>query len=218
MYSKVLRSTVIFIVHRTAIKVRRNMKPLLLFINHRFTDESVLVIGGGPSGVDLVCHISKMAKRVLFSHHLSEAPGTNHLKNVVQKPDLLYLKEDGACFTDHSLEKFQHIIYCTGYQYSFPFLSADCDVRLLQNHLEPLYKHCINVHHPSMAIIGLPYRALPTQLMDLQIRFSLRYFTEERKLPDKQEMLQDLLMDVAEQQANGESEFHWHKLGEKQVN
>lgn len=68
-----------------------------------------------------------------------------------------------------------------------------------------------------MSIVGLPYRALPTQLMDLQIRFSLRYFVRERQLPEEQEMLQDLERQVFEQCASGVPDFHRHRLGHKQV-
>lgn len=158
-----------------------------------------------------------MAHRVFLSHHLFRVPSTEYLGNITQKPDVQYLTKNGGCFKDHSMEEFEHIIYCTGYQYSFPFLSSDCKLRLLHNHVEPLYKHCINICHPSMTIIGLPYRALPTQLMDLQIRFSLRYFMKEEKLPEKQEMLQDLHKDVNAQSSNEKFQFHWHRLGHKQV-
>lgn len=167
--------------------------------------------------MDLTCHISKTARRVFLSHHLSRKPSTEYLGNVTQKPDVLYLTENGGYFKDLTFELFEHIIYCTGYQYSFPFLSTDCELRLLDNHVEPLYKHCINIRHPSMSIIGLPYRALPTQLMDLQIRFSLRYFMKEKKLPNLQEMLQDLEKDVTEQRTSAKGQPYWHRLGHKQV-
>ena len=41
-----------------------------------------------------------------------------------------------------------------GYEYSFPFLTAGCGVGVTSRRVGPLYKHLLNIHHPSMAFIG----------------------------------------------------------------
>lgn len=122
-----------------------------------YKDETVLVIGAGPSGMDMAYEVSKVAKRVTLSHHLKEPPKTIFPENVTQKPDVESLTKDGAHFIDGSFETFSIILYCTGYQYTFPFLSVDCGIAVDDNFVNPLYKHCININYPTMVFIGKNY-------------------------------------------------------------
>lgn len=189
---------------------------IILFANS-FTDETVLIIGAGPSGMDLTQHIAKTAKHVFLSHHLPEAPPTDFMGPVTQKPDVKYFTETGAVFKDGTVEDFDCVVYCTGYQYSFPFLSCDCGIFVKNNHVQPLYKQCINIENPTMAIIGLPFLVLPTQCFDLQIRFALKFFSNEMEFPSKEEMMEDLRKDMEERKENGLKEYEAHKMGPKQV-
>lgn len=119
-----------------------------------YKDENVLVIGAGPSGMDMAYEVSKVAKRVTLSHHLRSPPKTIFPSNVTQKPDVISLTETGANFADGSFEDFTTVLYCTGYQYTFPFISVDCGIAVDDNYVNPLYKHCININYPTMAFIG----------------------------------------------------------------
>uniref|UniRef100_A0A1I8P925 Flavin-containing monooxygenase n=1 Tax=Stomoxys calcitrans TaxID=35570 RepID=A0A1I8P925_STOCA len=183
---------------------------------YKFEGEDVLIIGAGPSGMDLTNQISKTAKRVFLSHHLKEAPRTDFMPRVTQKPDVQRFTESGAIFKDGSQETFSFVIFCTGYQYSFPFLSTDCGIFVANNHVQPLYKHTININFPTMAIIGLPFMVLPTQCFDLQVRFVLKFFSNEQKLPTQEEMMDALHEDMQERKERGLTERDAHKMGEKQ--
>jgi hypothetical protein len=46
-----------------------------------------------------------------------------------------------------------------GYKYSFPFLTASCGISVKERRVGPLYKHLLNIRHPTMAFIGkmFPY-------------------------------------------------------------
>lgn len=181
------------------------------------SDVTVLIIGSGPSGMDLTSQISKTAKCVFLSHHMPVPPSTDFMGAVKQKPDLKCFTETGAVFQDDSVETFDCVIFCTGYQYSFPFLSCDCGLYVENNHVQPLYKHCINIEYPTMAVIGLPFLVLPTQSFDLQIRFVLKYFSKEMDLPTKEEMMADLKRDIKERTESGLKKCEAHKMGPKQV-
>lgn len=76
--------------------------------------EQVLVIGAGPSGMDLAYEISKKAERVTLSHHHKPNPKTIFPSNVDQKPDVRQLTENGAEFADDSKQMYSVIFYCTG--------------------------------------------------------------------------------------------------------
>lgn len=64
----------------------------------------------------------------------------------------------------------------TGYVFSFPFLTVDSGLCVRDNFVvEPLYKHLININHPTMAIVGLQICA-HTYMYDLQVCFIVDTF------------------------------------------
>ncbi|XP_067633494.1 senecionine N-oxygenase-like isoform X2 [Eurosta solidaginis] len=179
-------------------------------------DHTVLVVGGGPSGIDIVHHIYQHAKHIYLSHHLEAAPRTDFMPNVTQKPDVERFTKDGAVFKDGSSASFSYVIFCTGYKFTFPFLSVDCGLNVDFNYVYPLYKHCLNINKSSMAIIGLPHQVCPAQLFDLQVRFVLTYFTGRKKMPSESEMLADMKADMEERWASGVTKRVAHKMGPRQ--
>lgn len=114
--------------------------------------------------MDLAHEISKIADRVTLSHHLSELPKTEFSANVDQKPDVMALTENGVIFTDRTSQDYSVIFYCTGYKYTFPFLSVDCGITCDDNYVRPLYKHCISINRPSLGFIGLPFYVCAMQM------------------------------------------------------
>lgn len=139
------------------------------------------------------------------------------MENVKQKPVVEYFTETGALFVDGTNADFACVIFCTGYKYTFPFLSVDSGVYVVDNHVQPLYKHCINIRNPTMALIGLPYRVCPTQLCDMQLRFVLKYYTGQISLPRRDEMMADMKQDLEARYARGLKEREAHLLGTEQV-
>lgn len=105
-----------------------------------FTGESVLIIGAGPSAFDLVTDISKFAK-VMWSHHQNEPLVMRLNENVKEKADVKEITENAVVFNDGSSNDCTTIIYCTGYNCSFPFLSVDCGIKCEDNFIRPLFKH-----------------------------------------------------------------------------
>lgn len=89
-----------------------------------FKDEKVLVIGGGPSGMDLVAHVSKTAERITWSQN--ERP--NETKEAREKRKSLLprtvtlqdnvkrFSETGAEFLDGTHETFTVVFFATGNQ------------------------------------------------------------------------------------------------------
>lgn len=73
-----------------------------------------MVIGAGPSGMDLAYEISKYATRVTLSHHHKTDPLTKFPDNVDLKSDVAQLTETGAKFVDGTHQDYSVIFYCTG--------------------------------------------------------------------------------------------------------
>lgn len=181
-----------------------------------FEGESVLVIGAGPSGMDMANEISKKAKRVTLSHHLKEPPKTVFQSNVDQKPDVMKLREHEVVFSDGSVQSYTVVLYCTGYKYTFPFLSVDSGITCDDNFIRPLYKHCLSINRPSLGFIGLPFYVCATQMFDLQARFCLKFMTKHKELPSKEEMMKDFKEDVEERYSRGLRKHQLHMMGPDQ--
>lgn len=176
---------------------------------------NVLVVGGSYSGVDIVYESSKFAKHVTWSHHLADKPSSSYFReNVEQKPDVAKLTVDGAMFVDGSFHEFDVIIYCTGYEYKFPFLSVDCGISTEEGFVKPLYMHCLSVNHPTLGIIGLANLICPNPLFDLQARFCLTFMTGKMELPSKDERMKEFESDIESQAHRGYTGKKVHYLGE----
>uniref|UniRef100_A0A336KXK0 Flavin-containing monooxygenase n=1 Tax=Culicoides sonorensis TaxID=179676 RepID=A0A336KXK0_CULSO len=135
-----------------------------------FKDQKVLIIGAGPSGVDITRDVSTTAEFVGFSHHLPSKILNAYDENVTQLPDVAQILDDGKVhFYDGQVLEFDTIIFCTGYKYVYPFLSPECQIKVEDNHVTELYKHIININYPTMYFIGIPFTTIIVPLADIQI-------------------------------------------------
>lgn len=149
-----------------------------------FKGQRVLTIGAGPSGIDITMDLSSVADFVGFSHHgsiyLKTGKENVFNKNVKQLPDVAEILDDGKVrFLNGEEIDFDSIVFCTGYNNSYNFLSPECQIRVEDNHVRELYKHIININHPTMYFIGLTFATLIVPLMDLQVNslfFCLKFF------------------------------------------
>lgn len=139
----------------------------------RFRGQKVLVIGAGPSGLDLTLHISSVAQHVVLSHRVCEPIKTQYPNNVEIMSEVKRILDfDKVEFVDGSCRCFDAILFCTGYSYSFPFLHESCGITVDDNHIQPLYKHMIHIERPSMCFIGIPFNVCTFQMFDLQVSLS----------------------------------------------
>lgn len=178
---------------------------------NQFSGKRVLIVGAGPSGVDISQEIAQFAAQVLWSHH--SATRKIQVDNIIEKADVARLIERGAVFVDGSIDYFDEIVYCTGYKYTFPFLSVDCGVFCDDNYVRPLFKHCLSCNSPTMAFIGLPFYVCPFPMFDLQIRFCLTFMTGRKELPSREELLQDSEDDMNRRWQRGLSKTKAHSMG-----
>lgn len=151
-----------------------------------------------------------------LSHHLTQKPKTIFPDNLTQKPDVMEFTEAGAQFTDGSVEIFNAIVFCTGYKYTFPFLSVDCGVSVDDNYVSPLFKHVLNINNPTMGFIGLPFQVCASQMFDLQARFCISLWSDESKLPAKAQMQANTEIEMAGRWARGYSKRQAHMMGPDQ--
>jgi len=180
----------------------------------KFDQKSVLILGGGASGTDICVELSKHAKHVYLSHN-NPFLTTDLPVNVSQVKGVeSCIGFDSFSLTDGSQIQCDAVILATGYEYNFPFLSDSCEITVTKRRVSPLYKHFINIEHPSMCFIGIPVQICPFPQFDLQIRYFVKMIAGKLQLPSKLEMYDDL-----EREVNWRlnelrmSEKHLHKMG-----
>ncbi|CAB3251841.1 unnamed protein product [Arctia plantaginis] len=181
-----------------------------------FTDKRVLVIGAGPSGMDIALEITSVTKKVILSHHLNPQPRTKFPDNLVQKPDVQKLDGERVYFQDGSEDEVDVVFLCTGYQYNFPFLHESCGIVVEDNCVEPLYKHLVNIRHPSMCFIGVPYYVCAFSMFDLQVRYYIRSMNGTFRLPAPADMTRDWEDEKRDRAARGYSKRQTHMMGPDQ--
>lgn len=73
----------------------------------------MLIIGAGPSGVDLTFLISKYAKKVFFSHH-THKQNYVYPSNVILKGSVQKFTKNGVIFNDGTDIDVTDVVFCTG--------------------------------------------------------------------------------------------------------
>ncbi|CAH0550216.1 unnamed protein product [Brassicogethes aeneus] len=204
------------------LKGQENFKGKIDHSHHfrspeQFKDKRVLVIGGGPSGLDLTLHISRVAEHVVLSHHSPDPINATYPSNVQLKPDVAFIKNhEEVEFVDGCCCAFDEILFCTGYRYSFPFLDESCGITVDDNHIQPLYKHMIHIERPTMSFIGIPFNVCAFQMFDLQARFFCKYISGSMALPSTEEMREHTEQDMRSRWAKGYTKRQAHMMGPDQ--
>lgn len=80
------------------------------------------MIGGGPSGIDLVWHLSKTASHITFSQHKVNGESKESFErrqrllpdNVTLQENVKRFYSNGAEFIDGSCQSFEVVFFATG--------------------------------------------------------------------------------------------------------
>ncbi|CAB3387241.1 Hypothetical predicted protein [Cloeon dipterum] len=178
-----------------------------------YAGKRVLVIGGSFSGIDIAMELSNVAKYVYLSHHVKGING-KFPANLKMTSDVDYFFKTGAYFTNGENDEFDDVIVCTGYHHDYPFLHESCEISTDGYGVEPLYKHLINIEHPSMCLPAINIAVAPLQCVDVQIRFFYQLLAGSFQLPEKSEMYNWLRVDQKRRREElGFSARFAHSLG-----
>ena len=183
-----------------------------------FQDLKIVILGAKSSGTDIALELANVAQKVFLSHSNpvfeSKLPD-----NIEQLLSIESVRSDGMVqFKDGQTRQADVIMFCTGYIYSFPFLSSECQVQLLrqEKHVSPLYKHVFHTGHPSLSFMGIPGVINPFPLFSLQARAIVAVLSGNTSLPSREDMDKDIAKDLEKKVAIGWPERHAHKLADQQ--
>lgn len=149
----------------------------------------VMIVGSGPSGMDIGLDVADVSKTLFHSTHSKVTFRTPFPDNFIKKPDVKRFTENGAYFSDGSFEELDDVIYCTGFQYSYPFLDESSGLTFAPRYVIPLYHYMVNINQPTMIMMGMVVRACLVAAIDAQARYATALAKGNFSLPSKEEML-----------------------------
>lgn len=158
-----------------------------------YAGKKVVVVGNSASGVDIGAQIMTACKLPLIQSSKSESaflPESSPKR--VEKPEIVeYIAKDRSIrFSDDTTEaNIDAIVYCTGYFYSFPFLSSlSPPLTTTGEYVENLYQHIFYRPHPTLAFGVLNQKVIPFPLAEAQAAVVARVWSGRLELPSEAEM------------------------------
>ncbi|KAI0866049.1 FAD/NAD(P)-binding domain-containing protein [Xylaria cubensis] len=179
-----------------------------------FAGKRVVLVGSGPSGLDIASQISGVCESPLIISARSPIPedmaaylGVGDKVRVVGTIKQFLVEEKGIEVhsapasssqvvgeTTERILDVDAIIFCTGYLYTLPFISASS----LPSSTPPLItdgrrvhgiaRHFIHTYHPTLVFPGLPIKIIPFPLAEAQAAVFSRLWTNRLPSPSHEEL------------------------------
>lgn len=160
-----------------------------------FDGMKVLVVGNSASGQDISAHLTSYCRLPVMVSVRSKPPPERSSPSKVFVPGIaefvspLYARR-AVRFSDGQVEMdIDAIIFCTGYFYSYPFLSSILPPLIdTGERVQNLYQHIFSIHHPSLAFVGLPKPIVPFRTVEGQAAVISRVWSGRLDLPSEDVM------------------------------
>ncbi|KAI1169075.1 FAD/NAD(P)-binding domain-containing protein [Nemania serpens] len=182
-----------------------------------FAGKRVVVVGSGPSGLDIASQISAVCASPLIISARSPIPDdtASHLADrdkvrivgpikrflvdekgieVGSAPTPTSTSSEGEGEATERILDVDAIIFCTGYLYTFPFFSGSslpastpCLVTDGRR-VRGVARHFIHTYHPTLVFPALPYKIIPLPLAEAQAAVFSRLWSNRLPLPSHEEL------------------------------
>lgn len=180
-----------------------------------FCNKRVVLLGAGPSAVDMAIDLTSEADHVVLSHRRLNSMN-NLPRKIEQKPSIKQFTQDSVIFSDDSELCCDAVMFCTGYQYHFPFFKTPNIINIQNGRITPLYKHLVSINYPTLFFIGLCHRILPFPHFHKQACFVHGVLNGSVTLPPQDIMLKDEESDYLKHKSEGLADKYSHVLGPMQ--
>lgn len=178
-----------------------------------FVDKKVLIVGYAASGQDIAAQITSCSQNPLIISQRSSPRANQDTLSAKFLPEIVEFllsstQERAVRFCNGHIEtNLDALIFCTGYLYSYPFLSS-IHPRLIGTgeRVQHLYQHIFSIDHPSLALMGLPKPIIPFPTCESQAAVIARVWSGRIELPSARIMRAWERAVVAEQGAG--KKFH----------
>ena len=143
-----------------------------------YSGKTVLCVGARASGADIAREIGLVANKV----YLSDSTCFEKKEfdtNVVLMPRTQLIDDKGRVYfsSGDDMQKevatdVDVIIFCSGYDYSFPFINGQSNLDFQstpgERRVSPLFEQLWHAKHPSLSFIGLPHSVVPFPMFEIQ--------------------------------------------------
>ncbi|KAL0040488.1 hypothetical protein WJX77_008534 [Trebouxia sp. C0004] len=158
-----------------------------------FAGMLVIVVGASFSGEELARAIADVASQVF--HSARSFQQSTPRDTITRVAMLTELSSAGiASFQDGTqIANIDAVVYCTGYQYAYPFLEGTGLVTSHDMRVDPLWQHIFppNVA-PTLSFVGLIWKSLRNPQFELQSKLVARVLSGRAQLPSRPQMVQDV--------------------------
>uniref|UniRef100_A0A8R1HIG5 Flavin-containing monooxygenase n=1 Tax=Caenorhabditis japonica TaxID=281687 RepID=A0A8R1HIG5_CAEJA len=182
-----------------------------------YTNQDVIVIGAGPSGIDIALQLSETAKSItLISRKATYPTLPNNVSQISQHVQRVI--PEGVETDDGTIVNADSIIVSTGYFYKYPFLSESI-LRVKENNqlVSPIFEHVVHADYPeSLYFIGLNLVTITFPLFEYQIQMALAFATGKAPIPDREVLLDFEKNQIEHQKQRGLDTRFYHLLQNEQ--
>ncbi|KAL6889711.1 FAD/NAD(P)-binding domain-containing protein [Trichoderma longibrachiatum] len=157
-----------------------------------FKGKKVIIVGNGPSGLDVAYQINQVAGKTLLSVRHATSPEKLAHIGCEEVPEIVEFLPDqrGVRFTDGSVESdVDHIVFCTGFLFGYPFLQ-DLNHKVITSGrgVHGLYQHLFLIEHPTLVFPALNMKSVPWPLAESQAALFSAVWSNDLELPSDEEM------------------------------
>lgn len=158
-----------------------------------FAGKDLLVVGGSYSAEDIALQTYKYGAKSVTISYRTAPMGFKWPEGIEEVPLLTKLEGKVAYFQDGSSKKVDAIIFCVGYQHSFPFLEDSLRLRT-KNRLYPgsLYKGIFWLPNPKLMYLGMQDQFYTFSMFDVQAWYARDVMLGRIALPSYEEMAADI--------------------------
>ncbi|KAF3479519.1 thiol-specific monooxygenase [Arthroderma uncinatum] len=161
-----------------------------------YKNKKVVVVGNSASGLDIGSQISKVCQQPLISsirsesYFLSSAPSDRKEYPPIAEFMSPETHNRAIRFSNGEIEEdVDVVLFCTGYLYSFPFLSGlDLPVITDGGRTLHVYQHLFYIEQPTLVFPGLHQKVIPFIQAENQCAAFARVWSGRLNLPSKKEM------------------------------
>ncbi|WOB44473.1 NAD(P)/FAD-dependent oxidoreductase [Thermoleptolyngbya oregonensis NK1-22] len=167
-----------------------------------FAGKDLLVVGSSYSAEDIALQTYKYGAKSVTISYRTAPMGFKWPEGIEEVPLLTKLEGKVAHFQDGSSKKVDAIVFCVGYQHSFPFLEDNLRLKT-KNRLYPgsLYKGIFWLPNPKLMYLGMQDQFYTFSMFDVQAWYARDVMLGRIALPSYEEMAAD----IAHWQAREES-------------
>ena len=160
-----------------------------------FTDKKVVVVGNGPSGLDIAYQIRPHTKDLYLSvRHATPPEKLAHIScpEITEIVDFLPATRGVRLADGTELHDIDAVLFCTGFLFSFPFLPSVAPQLIRGGKgVHGLYKHLFPIRHPTLAFPGLLIRAVPFPVAEAQAAAIAAVWSNLVSLPPAEKMWEE---------------------------